>query len=76
MALPKFDAVSLPFALLIGLARPLKDTLNVPVTCTLQGEDLFLEQLPEPWKSQSLDLIRRSISDVEMFSTVALLSDP
>src|SRR5689334_13336946 len=43
--LPRFDAVSLPFTLLIGLARPLREALNAPIVCTLQGEDLFLEQL-------------------------------
>jgi hypothetical protein len=39
-ALP--DVVSLPNSLLIGLARPLRTALGRPITCTLQGEDLFL----------------------------------
>jgi glycosyltransferase involved in cell wall biosynthesis len=69
--LPRFDAVSLPFALLIGLAKPLRDTLGTPIVCTLQGEDLFLEGLPEPWRSQSIDLIRRSIDDVDVFISVS-----
>lgn len=69
--LPKFDAISLPFALLIGLARPLRDAFNVPIVCTLQGEDLFLDQLPEPWRAQSMDLIKRSIGDVDVFIAVS-----
>ena len=69
--LPRFDAVSLPFALLIGLARPLRETLKTPIVCTLQGEDLFLEGLPEPWRSQSIDLIRKSINDVDVFISVS-----
>src|SRR5215213_7252714 len=40
---PPFDVVSLPYTLLIGLARPLGEALGRPVCCTLQGEDLFLE---------------------------------
>jgi len=68
---PTFDAVSIPFALLIGLAKPLRESLRLPVVCTLQGEDLFLEQLPEPWKSQSLELIRRSVPDVDLFISVS-----
>ena len=41
------------------------------MTCTVQGDDLFLEQLPEPWRSQSLDLIRASIKDVDLFIAVS-----
>jgi glycosyltransferase involved in cell wall biosynthesis len=68
---PAFDAISLPFTLLIGLAKPLREALNVPIVCTLQGEDLFLENLHEPWKSQALDLIRRQIGGVDLFFPVS-----
>ena len=68
---PRFDAISLPFTLLIGLAKPLREALGVPIVCTLQGEDLFLENLHEPWKSQALDLIRRQVGDVDLFLPVS-----
>lgn len=68
---PAFDAISLPFTLLIGLAKPLREALNVPIVCTMQGEDLFLENLHEPWKSESLDLIRRQIEHVDLFLPVS-----
>jgi glycosyltransferase involved in cell wall biosynthesis len=68
---PRFDAISLPFTLLIGLAKPLRDALGVPIVCTLQGEDLFLENLHEPWKSESLDLIRRQVDHVDLFLPVS-----
>ena len=68
---PAFDVVNLPFALLIGLAKPLRQALGAPIACTLQGEDLFLENLQEPWRSQSLDLIRRAIDDVDVFIAVS-----
>src|SRR5436190_13413679 len=67
----RFDIVNLPFTLLIGLAKPLRDALGVPVVCTLQGEDLFLEQLPEPWRTESLQLIRHGIADVNAFMSVS-----
>lgn len=67
----KFDVISLPFALLIGLAKPLKDALGCPVVCTLQGEDLFLDQLHEPWKSQARDLIRHAVPHVDHFIAVS-----
>ena len=68
---PRFDVVNLPFALLISLARPLRDALKAPIACTLQGEDLFLDSLQEPWKSQSLDLIRKAVGDVDLFIAVS-----
>jgi glycosyltransferase involved in cell wall biosynthesis len=68
---PRFDVVNLPFALLIGLARPLRERLKVPIACTLQGEDLFLEQLGEPWRADALALIRRAVADVDLFIAVS-----
>ena len=68
---PPPDVVSLPNSLLIGLAQPLKRALNRPVTCTLQGEDLFLDGLPDPYRSESLALIRNQVEHVDMFLAVS-----
>ncbi|HKG15803.1 MAG TPA: glycosyltransferase family 4 protein [Pyrinomonadaceae bacterium] len=68
---PPFDLVCLPYTLLIGLAGPLREALGRPVCCTLQGEDLFLEGLPEPYRSESLRLIRDSVRHVERFLAVS-----
>jgi glycosyltransferase involved in cell wall biosynthesis len=68
---PPFDVVSLPYTLLIGLAGPLREALGRPVCCTLQGEDLFLEGLPEPYRSESLRLIRGCVPQVERFLAVS-----
>jgi glycosyltransferase involved in cell wall biosynthesis len=68
---PRFDVVNLPYALLLGLAEPIKRTLQVPVCCTLQGEDLFLDGLGEPYKQQSLDLIRQGSVHVDAFLPVS-----
>ncbi|HLM57700.1 MAG TPA: glycosyltransferase family 4 protein [Pyrinomonadaceae bacterium] len=68
---PPFDLVSLPNSLLIGLAKPLRETLARPVVCTLQGEDLFLEGLPEPYRSESLRLISENVPHVERFVAVS-----
>jgi glycosyltransferase involved in cell wall biosynthesis len=67
----RFDVVNLPFTLLISLARPLRQALGAPIACTLQGEDLFLEGLPEPWRTRSLDLIRGAVGDVDVFIAVS-----
>jgi glycosyltransferase involved in cell wall biosynthesis len=68
---PLPDVVSLPYTLLIGLAKPIKEALKRPVVCTLQGEDLFLEGLHEPYRSRSLELIRESVRHVDAFIAVS-----
>lgn len=68
---PAPDIIDLPYTLLIALAGPLKAALKRPVTCTLQGEDLFLEGLHEPWKSESLKLIRENLHHVDRFIAVS-----
>jgi glycosyltransferase involved in cell wall biosynthesis len=65
------DIVILPNSLLIGLAQPVREALGRPVCCTLQGEDLFLSQLPEPYRAQSLELIRARVQQVDGFAAVS-----
>ena len=65
------DIVSLPYTLLLGLAGPIKKALNVPILCTLQGEDLFLDNLQEPYRTQSLALIRKHLPHVDRFLSVS-----
>src|SRR5262249_641938 len=67
---PVPDIVNLPNSLLIALAAPLKRALKRPICCTLQGEDLFLEGLIEPSRTQALDLIAAQVRDVDMFLSV------
>ena len=65
------DVINLPNALLIGLAAPLRRALNRPICCTLQGEDLFLNGLVDPYRDRALDLIRRQVPDVDLFLSVS-----
>ncbi len=68
---PMPDVVNLPNSLLIGLARPLRDAVKRPIACTLQGEDLFLEGLIEPYRQRAIDLIREQVPDVDRFISVS-----
>jgi glycosyltransferase involved in cell wall biosynthesis len=68
---PPPDVISLPYTLLISLAKPLKEALGRPVCCTLQGEDLFLEGLQEPYRTESMRLIRENIPHVDAFIAVS-----
>ncbi len=64
---PPYDVVMIPMSLLLGLAPPLKRALRRPVLCTLQGDDLFLEGLGEPYRSHSKALILRHAPAVDAF---------
>ena len=68
------DIVTLPNSLLIGLARPIREAVKRPLCCTLQGEDLFLSQLPEPYQTQALELMRAKVGDVDGFAAVSEFS--
>lgn len=68
---PVPDIVNIPNSLLIGLAAPLKRALRRPVVCTLQGEDLFLDGLVEPYRTRAVELIRRQVPDVDRFLSVS-----
>jgi glycosyltransferase involved in cell wall biosynthesis len=65
------DVVNLPNSLLIALAAPMKRDLNLPVFCTLQGEDLFIDSLGEPHRSEALKLIRSNVEFVDGFLAVS-----
>jgi len=68
---PLPEVISLPYSLLLGLAGPLKRELNRPICCALQGEDLFLDGLQEPYRDQALALIRSNIKHVDLFLPIS-----
>jgi glycosyltransferase involved in cell wall biosynthesis len=68
---PRPDLINLPNSLLISMAAPIRRTLNRPVVVTMQGEDLFLDGLHEPYRTESLDLIRRMTAGVDLFISVS-----
>jgi len=56
--------------LLVGGSIPaLKRELGVPVMVTLQGDDLFLGELQEPWRTQVLGEMKRIAAEVDGFIT-------
>jgi glycosyltransferase involved in cell wall biosynthesis len=67
----KPDVISLPYTLLLGLAKPIKELFGQPILCTLQGEDLFLEGLQEPYRSESKQLIKDNLEYVDAFISVS-----
>ena len=63
----KPELVNLTNALLCGFVRTFKQHHPTPVLVSLQGDDIFTESLPEPYKSRCLALIRERARDIDGF---------
>ena len=64
---PRPDIIGLSNALLLGMARRLKLDLGAPVVCTLQGEDSFLDALPEPHRAACWQTLAERAAEVDLF---------
>jgi glycosyltransferase involved in cell wall biosynthesis len=65
------DVINLPNSLLIAMAAPLKRAFKRPVLCTLQGEELFLSELADPYRDRALALIQEQVRHVDQFIAVS-----
>lgn len=68
---PVPDVINLPNSLLIAMAAPLKRAFRRPVLCTLQGEELFLSELSEPYRDRAIALIQEQVRHVDQFIAVS-----
>ena len=68
----KPDVVHLSFTLFAGFARRIRQRLNIPVVCALQGEDLFFEDLVEPFKSQVEKEVKARCAEIDAFTAPCL----
>jgi glycosyltransferase involved in cell wall biosynthesis len=72
----KPEIVCLTNALISGMVHEIKRRLGVPVLCTLQGDDIFLEALPEPFRATAIGLIRDHCREIDGFvATSAYYAD-
>jgi glycosyltransferase involved in cell wall biosynthesis len=65
------DVIHVTNALLIGVVREFKRSLQVPITCGLHGEDIFLEGMPQPYQQEALNIIRERAQDVDRFLAIS-----
>ena len=63
----KPDVVHLSNALLVGLARRVKQATGARIVCSLSGEDIFIEQIPAPHYDRIRGLLRERAADVDQF---------
>jgi len=65
------DVIHVSNALLLGLAQSIKKKLNVPVVCSLQDEDGFIDSLPEPRQTMIWDKLSQLAKNVDVFIGVS-----
>ena len=68
---PPPDVVNIPNSLLIALAAPLRRALGRPVCCTLQGEELFINGLADPYRGRAIEMIREQVPEIDRFIAVS-----
>ncbi len=68
---PKPDVIDISNSMLISLAPALKEAIGCGICCTLQGENVFLDHLDEPYHSRALALIREHAQSVDRFVAVS-----
>ena len=65
------DVLHLSNGLLLGIARPVKHGLGVPVVCSLQDEDAWIDSMQEPFTSSTWELMAERATDVDLFLPVS-----
>ena len=68
---PRPDVIGLSNILLAGMARRIRDELNVPVVSILQDEEGFLDSLPDNCRERAWDLLRDRARDIDAFVPVS-----
>lgn len=63
------DVILFSNALLSGLVPELKSRFPGRVACLLQGDDIFLDALKEPWKTQARDLVSQNSAGFDRIFT-------
>ncbi len=61
------DVVCFSNALMAGALRSIKQRTDARTYCILQGDDIFLEDLVEPYRKQALELIRERAREFDGF---------
>jgi len=63
----KPDIIHLSNALLTGLAYNLRRISDIPIVCSLQNEDDWVNEMKEPYRSEAWRLIGKSAEVIEKF---------
>jgi glycosyltransferase involved in cell wall biosynthesis len=67
----KPDVIHLSNALLLGLAYKIKNELGIPVVCSLQDEDVWIDAMSETYQPKLWQLLSEKAQDVDAFVAVS-----
>ena len=67
----KPDVVHLSNALLMGLAAKIKSDLGIPVVCSLQDEDVWIDAMSADYQDQLWGLFTEKARDIDAFVAVS-----
>ena len=67
----KPDVVHFSNALLLGMACRIKEKVGVPVVCSLQDEDVWVDAMHEDYQTKIWDLMADKARDVDAFIAVS-----
>lgn len=67
----KPDVVHLSNALLMGIAGQIKEQLNIPVFCSLQDEDVWIDAMSLLYQPKLWKLMSEKVKDIDAFIAVS-----
>lgn len=65
------DVIHISNALLLGLAHKLKEKLNVPLVCSLQDEDIWVDVMKPGFAGKVWQLMQEKARDIDLFISVS-----
>jgi glycosyltransferase involved in cell wall biosynthesis len=67
----KADVIHLSNALLLGLAKKIKEELDIPVVCSLQDEDVWIDAMRPDYVPRLWDMMAEKAKDIDAFIPVS-----
>jgi len=61
------DVIHLSSSLLIGIAKAIKNRINIPVVCSLQDEEIWIDNLESRYAQEAWAAIRDNVGYVDRF---------
>jgi len=61
------DVIHLSSSMLIGIAKAIKKRINIPVVCSLQDEEIWLDSLDDRYAQEAWSSIRNNVNYIDRF---------
>jgi glycosyltransferase involved in cell wall biosynthesis len=68
----KPEVINLSNIMLSGIAPELRRRVDVPILCSLQGDDIYLDFLPDAQRKPAMDLIRTNSASIDGYVTTSV----